>query len=94
MDRDAIDYLKSLGISKFALVEMVGACPSINNLDYIGVKNTVSILMDFGFLAEDLVKLFVENPKILCMDAKSLQSALVTLGENVVAKLNNNPFLI
>lgn len=94
MDRETIDYLKAIGISKFELVEMVGCCESVNNVEFLSVVKVVETLEKYGCAGDDLRAVLTKNPKILCMTAEGLESALVTLGENATKKLLSDPFLI
>lgn len=94
MTKKLLMYYNALDMSVGDVDIMYECQPELLDLPDTDIVKKLELVIKYGYPSRDIGLLMQVNPSFLLLSEKTLECKLVALGEDVEAKLKENPFLI
>ena len=94
MEKDLIKFLNELSIENEEIEGLIELCPGLEFIDTERAKTNVKLVVNAGYPLSDISSIIYINPGFLTNDPTELTKTLISIGDDLENKLNNNPFLI
>lgn len=97
MDNQIYNFFKELKFSDAEIENLLEIAPAIAETPTSDIIDNMTIVVRFGFPADDIGSLIALNPAFLCRNIDELTSDLVELSktcDDIEEALKNDPYLI
>lgn len=97
MDKRIYEFFKELKFNDAEIENLLSIAPVLDEMEFDDVLCNMTVVVEYGYPADDISYLISLNPGFLCRNTSDLISDLIDISKNyddVETALKNDPYLI